>query len=59
MSRRFREWAPDHCWLSPPSPQDWLPENLRVYFLLDVVRQIDVSPIVADDDRASRRTICG
>lgn len=50
MSRTFRDWSPDQSWLFPPSPQDWLPENHLVYFLLDVVRQIDVSPIVDDYD---------
>lgn len=50
MSRKFREWSPDASWLFPASPQDWLPENHLVYFLLDVSRQIDMSAIVDDYD---------
>jgi transposase len=34
--------------LFPPSPQDWLPENHLVYFLLDVSEQIDLTPIRED-----------
>ncbi len=48
MSRKFREWTPDQNWLFPPSPQDWLPQDHLVYFLLEVSEQIDISPIVAD-----------
>jgi transposase len=48
MNRKFREWAPNQAWLFPPSPQDWLPQNHLVYFLLEVSEQIDVSTIVDD-----------
>lgn len=48
MSRKFRDWRPDQNYLFPPSPQDWLPANHLVYFLLDVSEQIDLSPIFAD-----------
>jgi transposase len=48
MSRKFREWSTDQHWLFPPSPQDWLPADHLVYFLLDVSEQIDISPIVDD-----------
>lgn len=48
MSRKFREWSTDQNWLFPPSPQDWLPQEHLVYFLLDVSEQIDISPIVDD-----------
>jgi transposase len=53
MSRKFRDWQPEAGWLFPPSPQDWLPEDHLVYFLLDVVQGIDVSPII--DDYASAK----
>lgn len=46
MSRTFREWSPGQNWLFPPSPQDWLPQNHLVYFLLDVSEQLDLSPIL-------------
>jgi transposase len=44
MSKKFRNWSPDQTWLLPPSPRDWLDENHLVYFLLDVVREMDLSP---------------
>jgi len=44
--RKFREWLPNASWLFPPSPQDWLPENHLVYFLLDVVEKIDTSSLI-------------
>jgi len=50
MSRTFREWSPEQTWMFPPSPQDWLPENHLVYFLMDVSTQLDLSPIVASYD---------
>jgi len=46
MSRTFRKWSPEQNWLFPPSPQDWLPQNHLVYFLLDVSEQLDLSPII-------------
>ena len=50
MARKFREWSPSQSWLFPPSPSDWLPENHLVYFLLDVVEQLDLTPIITDYD---------
>ncbi len=50
MSRTFREWSPEQMWMFPPSPQDWLPENHLVYFLMDVSTQLDLAPIVASYD---------
>jgi len=50
MSRTFRAWCPEQSWLFPPSPQDWLPEDHLVYFLLDVSEEIDISPIVSTYD---------
>ena len=50
MGRTFREWSPDQGWLFPPSPQDWLPENHLVYFLLDVSAEINLSSITSKYD---------
>ena len=44
MSKTFRNWSPDQTWLLPPSPRDWLDENHLVYFLLDVVGEMDLTP---------------
>jgi transposase len=46
MSKHFRPWNPDQPFLFPPAPRDWLPENHLVYFLLDVVPQMDLRPIL-------------
>lgn len=46
MSKQFRPWNPDQSFLFPPSPRDWLPENHLVYFLLDVIPQMDLQPIL-------------
>ncbi len=40
MTRKFREWTPDQNYLFPPSPQDWLPQNHLVCFLLEVSEQM-------------------
>jgi transposase len=50
MARKFRPWTPDQNYLFPPSPQDWLPQNHLVYFLLEVSEQIDIAPITNDYD---------
>ena len=54
MSKTYREWSPDQSFLFPPSPQDWLPEDDLVYFLLDTVATIDLSPIYTYYERELR-----
>jgi transposase len=54
MSKTYRPWNPDQTWLLPPSPRDWLPEGDLVYFMLDVVKTLDLSGIIRkyeQDDR--------
>jgi transposase len=46
MSKHFRPWNPDQSFLFPPAPRDWLPDSHLVYFLLDVVPQLDLQPIL-------------
>ena len=41
MSKTFRKWSPDQGWLLPPSPRDWLDDGHLVYFLLDVVGEME------------------
>ncbi len=45
MSKTYRPWNPDQSWLLPPSPRDWLPDDDLVYFVLDVVKDLDISVI--------------
>jgi transposase len=54
MSKTYRPWNPDQSWLLPPSPRDWLPENDLVFFVLDVVKDLDVSAISRKYEREER-----
>src|SRR4051812_33175580 len=54
MHKTYREWAPDQTYLFPPSPHDWLSEGDLVYFLLDTVATLDLTPIFAHYERESR-----
>ncbi len=45
--KTYRAWRPDQAWLLPPSPRDWLPEGHLVYFLMDAVRELDISSITS------------
>src|SRR3954463_5719569 len=47
MTKTYRDWSTDQSYLFPPSPHDWLPEADLVYFLLDTVATLDLSPIFA------------
>jgi transposase len=54
MSKTYRPWNPDQQWLLPPSPRQWLPEGDMVYFLMDVVRDLDLSPIACVYERSEQ-----
>jgi transposase len=54
MAKTYRSYCPDQMFLLPPSLRDWLPENHLVYFVSDVVDQVDLSAIESiyeKDDR--------
>src|SRR5581483_11314931 len=36
---------PEQTFLLPPSPMDWLPQGHLAYFVLELVRELDLSPI--------------
>ena len=44
--KTFRPWQPEQTTLLPPSPRDWLAEDHQVYFLLDLVDELDLSAIL-------------
>jgi transposase/transposase InsO family protein len=44
--KTFRSWLPEQAWLLPPSPIDWLPKDHLVFFLLDLIDQLDLDPIL-------------
>jgi transposase len=47
MAKGYRPYLPEQGLLLPPSLRDWLPENHLVYFVSDVVDQLDLSKIHA------------
>jgi transposase len=54
MNKTYREWSPDQAYMFPPSPRDWLPEDDLVYFIVETVATLDLSPIFAHYERESR-----
>ena len=43
--KTYKPWNPTVAYLLPPSPRDWLAEDHLVYFLLDLLDQLDLSAI--------------
>jgi transposase len=54
MNKTYRDWTPHQVHLFPPSPRDWLPEGDLVYFLLDTVATLDLTPLFAHYERELR-----
>lgn len=54
MTKTYRDWSSDQAYLFPPSPHDWLPEGDLVYFLLDTVATLDLTPLFAHYERELR-----
>jgi transposase len=54
MTKTYRDWSSDQAYLFPPSPHDWLPEGDLVYFLLDTIATLDLTPIFAHYERELR-----
>lgn len=56
--KSYRPFAPDQPYLLPPSPREWLPAGHLAYFVLDLVRDLDLSsierPLQAKDARGER-----
>src|ERR1700688_5175665 len=47
MGKSYRPYYPDEELLLPPSLRDWLPEKHLVYFVSDVVDNLDLSAMDA------------
>jgi transposase len=47
MGKSYRPYLPDQEFLLPPSLRDWLAENHLVYFVSDVIDNVDLSAIDA------------
>jgi transposase len=44
--KTFRPWQPEQTTLLPPSPREWLSQDHQVYFLLDLIDELDLSAIL-------------
>jgi len=49
---RFKPYCPDQLLLLPPDMKQWLPEDDLVYFIMDVVQQLDLSAIYGGYSRS-------
>jgi transposase len=54
MSKTFRPYEPEQTFLMPASLKEWLPPDHLVYFLSDVVDQLDLTEIMAGYEREER-----
>lgn len=45
VTKEYRAWTPGQGFLLPPCPLEWLPTGDLVYFVLDVVEQLDLGEI--------------
>src|SRR5271155_4092480 len=46
MAKTYRPYLPDQDFLLPPSLRHWLPEDHLVYFVSDLVDELDLSAIL-------------
>ena len=54
MAKTYRPYLPEQDFLLPPSPRDWLPDDHLVYFVSDLIDQLDLSAITTvyeDEER--------
>jgi transposase len=54
MAKTYRPYLPNQDFLLPPSLRDWLPEDHLVYFVSDLIDELDLSAILRvyeDEDR--------
>src|SRR3984893_666800 len=54
MAKTYRPYLPNQDFLLPPSLRDWLPEDHLVYFVSDLVDELDLSAILTvyeDEER--------
>jgi len=54
MAKGYRSNLPEQELLLPPSLREWLPEDHLVYFVSDVVDQLDLSAIHAVYEKEKR-----
>jgi len=54
MAKTFRPYAPEQDLLLPPSLRDWLPDDHLVYFVSDLIDQLDLSAITRPYEQEER-----
>lgn len=54
VSKTFRPYTPGQSFLLPPSPLDWLPEGHLARFILELVKELDLTSIYAHYERELR-----
>src|SRR5437667_10762409 len=54
MPKGYRSYLPEQELLLPPSLREWLPENHLVYFVSEVIDQLDLSAIHAVYEKEKR-----
>jgi len=54
MRKTYRPYEPNQALLLPPSLQDWLPSKHLAFFVMDVVRNLDLSGIYAFYEQEER-----
>jgi len=54
MSKTFRPYEPEQAFLMPASMREWLPADHLVYFLADIVEELDLSEIMKRYAREER-----
>jgi transposase len=54
MEKAYRPYEPDQMLLLPPALQDWLPADHVVFFLSELVDQLDLTAITAPYEQESR-----
>ena len=50
--KRFKPYQPNQLFLLPPDMKQWLPEDHLVYFIMDVVGQLDLNTIYRSYDNS-------
>jgi transposase len=54
VSKTYRAYEPKQSFLLPPSPMDWLPSGHLVYFILDVLKELDLRAVHSFYEKEAR-----
>jgi len=54
MIKSYKPYDPNQIYLFPPSPQEWLPKYHLVYFISDLVDNLDLTPLYNEYEKGTR-----